>query len=72
MKYHFGKSEQKAMRDLNIPFDFLSELNTEQELQLIEIISNAMDDEGYSDDGSQSELGELYGDILTHMAQQAK
>ena len=72
MRYHFSEREIEALSRLNIPFNFLGDLDDEQELALLDIVGDAMDYEGYGEDGGdQSTLGEMYGDILTHMAQQA-
>ena len=66
MIYKFTEKEKHLLKKLKIPFDPFGDLNENQEMQLLDILSDHYGSVAYEPEG------ELIGDILTHMAQQAK
>lgn len=65
MIYTFSEKEKSVLAKLHIPFDPLGDLSDDQEARLLDILS-----EHYGSVAYESE-GDVIGDILTHMAQQA-
>lgn len=66
MVYTFSEKEEQILKKIKIPFNPLEDLTEEQEEQLLDILSDYYGSVAYEADG------ELIGDILTHMAQQAR
>ncbi len=67
MRYIFSNLEMQALASLPLSFDPIADLSDEEELLLLEILSDSAAKVGYD-----TPEGDLYTDILDSMAKQAQ